>query len=74
VKVFLDTSVLGVSLVDRHERLVGTLPERGAVGGTVHDAVRIECAGQAGAAGICTFAVAGFARLAPKLSDRIAAP
>lgn len=64
-----------VALTTReYERLVANLPERGAVGGALYDALQIECAVKAGAARIYTFNVSDFARLAPDLSDRIAAP
>jgi predicted nucleic acid-binding protein len=64
-----------VALTPReYERLVATLPERGAIGSAVYDALQIECAVKAGAERILTFNVADFSRLAPELTDRFAAP
>ena len=57
-----------------YERLIGSLPERGAIGGSVYDVIHLECASKAAADRIYTFNVADFRRLAPTMADRIAAP
>jgi len=57
-----------------YERLLEALPERGAAGGSVYDALQIQCAVKAGAERIYTFDVSDFSRLAPDWSTRIASP
>ncbi|MFM7143382.1 MAG: PIN domain-containing protein [Alphaproteobacteria bacterium] len=60
--------------VREYERLVDMLPEQGATGGAVYDALQIQCAAKAGAERIYTFNVSDFTRLAPDWTARITAP
>jgi hypothetical protein len=48
--------------------------EQGVMGGAVYDAILLRCTEKAGAERVYTFNVADFRRLAPGLTDRIAAP
>lgn len=57
-----------------YERLIRSLPERGAMGGAVYDVLQLECAIKAAADRIYTFNVSDFRRLAPGLADHITAP
>jgi len=74
-----------VANIQRHFRLVAVTSEmyeravevcvgRGLGGGKVYDALLLECARQSNADRIYTFNLQDFRRLAPDLSDRIAAP
>ncbi|MGH7819947.1 MAG: type II toxin-antitoxin system VapC family toxin [Candidatus Binatia bacterium] len=57
-----------------YETLLDSLPERGAIGGAVYDAVQLACATKANVGRIYTFNVADFTRLDPDQAARITAP
>ncbi len=59
---------------EMYERAIAACVGRGLGGGTVYDALLLECARQSGADRILTFNLRDFLRLAPDLADRIAAP
>lgn len=59
---------------DMYERAVEVCVGRGLGGGKVYDALLLECARHSQAARIYTFNLQDFRRLAPDLSDRMAAP
>ena len=59
---------------EMYERAVEICSGQGLGGGTVYDALLIECARHAQADRIYTFNLRDFRRLAPDLADRIAAP
>jgi predicted nucleic acid-binding protein len=57
-----------------YERLVGALPEHGATGGAVYDALHLACARKEQVARVYTFNVADFRRLDPEHADLVTAP
>jgi predicted nucleic acid-binding protein len=60
--------------VAMYERAMEACVGRGLGGGKVYDALLIECARISNAQRIYTFNLSDFRRLAPDLSDRLAAP
>jgi predicted nucleic acid-binding protein len=54
--------------------VVGSLPEKGIMGGAVYDAIHVACAQKAAAKRLYTFNVAHFQRIAPEWNKRVVAP